>query len=173
MPIAPTTDRARDPRARVRTNEVQPAARSLLTPRASGVPLGMAPHGRHPQPAQAPQPPPRCRGGLIRPPRPLPELGHRLGADPPTTFPDSHMGERDSERELGASAAITRGCCIKPSRKSCSALAEVSARAAGRDDLAMDGPPATDEMAVFGAHPRNDPAASPGDVPIDVKCGVG
>jgi hypothetical protein len=33
------------------------------------------------------------------------------------------------------------------------AFAEVHARATVRDDLAMDGPPATDEMAVFGAHP--------------------
>jgi hypothetical protein len=56
-----------DGRARVRTNEVQPAARSPLTPRASGVPLGMAPHRRHPQPAQAPQPPDRRHSGLTGP----------------------------------------------------------------------------------------------------------
>jgi transposase len=67
-----------DGRARVRTNEVQPAARSLLTPRASGVPLGMAPHRRHPQPAQAPQPPHRRRGGL----KALQRL-HRPPARPP------------------------------------------------------------------------------------------
>jgi hypothetical protein len=44
------------------------------------------------------------------------------------------------------------GCCIKPSRKSCSALAGVSTRAPRRDDIATDRMRATDEMAVFGAH---------------------
>src|SRR5215216_2464293 len=44
------------------------------------------------------------------------------------------------------------GCCIKPSRKSSLALAALSARAPGRDDIATDCPPATDGMAGFGAH---------------------
>jgi len=41
----------------------------------------------------------------------------------------------------------------KPPRKSRCAPAAVGARAAGRDDIATDRLRATDEMAVFGAHP--------------------
>ncbi len=48
--------------------------------------------------------------------------------------------------------ATDGGCCTKPSQKSRSALAQVHARAAVRDDLGTDGPLATDGMAVFGAH---------------------
>ena len=47
--------------------------------------------------------------------------------------------------------------------KSCRALAEVDARAAGRDDVATAPLRVTAEMVVFGARPyRNDPASSPG-----------
>ena len=45
------------------------------------------------------------------------------------------------------------GCRIKPSRKSCCALAEMAARAAGRDDLGMDALRVTDAMGDFGTHP--------------------
>ena len=45
------------------------------------------------------------------------------------------------------------GCCTKPRRKSGCALAAVGARAAGRDDIATEHLRATDEMAVFRAHP--------------------
>src|SRR5687767_11872618 len=41
----------------------------------------------------------------------------------------------------------------KPFRKRRCAFAEVHARATVRDELATGGQPATDEMAVFGAHP--------------------
>jgi hypothetical protein len=44
------------------------------------------------------------------------------------------------------------GCRTKPFRNRRRAFAEVHARATVGDDLATDGPPATDEMAVFGAH---------------------
>jgi hypothetical protein len=45
------------------------------------------------------------------------------------------------------------GCRIKPIRNSGSALAEVHARAAVRHELETDGSRASEEMAVFGAHP--------------------
>jgi hypothetical protein len=50
----------------------------------------------------------------------------------------------------------------KPFRKHRCALPEVHARATVRDDPATDGPPATDEVAIFETHLRNDPAGSPG-----------
>ena len=49
--------------------------------------------------------------------------------------------------------AFQGGCCTKPARKSSSALAEVHARAAVRDDVGTDRPLATNGMGVFGAHP--------------------
>jgi hypothetical protein len=58
---------AGDDRAGVRPHEVQPADRPLLTPRQSRLPVGMAPDHRHPQPAEAPQPPDRG-GGRLRAP---------------------------------------------------------------------------------------------------------
>src|SRR5215207_7291938 len=54
------------------------------------------------------------------------------------------------------------GCRTKPFRKNGGALAEAHVRTAMRDDLATDGPRATDEVAVFRAHPRTDPASSLG-----------
>ena len=45
------------------------------------------------------------------------------------------------------------GCRTKPSEKTRSVLAEVHARAAVRDELAMDWLLATEKMADFGAHP--------------------
>jgi hypothetical protein len=49
------------------------------------------------QPAQAPQPPHRHRGSLIRPPRRSPGTGYRLGADPATHFSDNHVEKQLSE----------------------------------------------------------------------------
>jgi hypothetical protein len=46
-----------------------------------------------------------------------------------------------------------RGCCIKPSRKSCFAIAEMPTRAATCDDVRTDLRWVTDAMADFGAHP--------------------
>jgi hypothetical protein len=52
----------------------------------------------------------------------------------------------------GAAAPFRRGCRKKSSEKTRSRLAEVHVKAAVRDDLATDGPFATDEMAVLVAH---------------------
>jgi hypothetical protein len=48
--------------------------------------------------------------------------------------------------------ALDGGCRTKPSEKTRSALKEVHARGAVRDDLATDPPLAPDEMTDFGAH---------------------
>jgi hypothetical protein len=45
-----------------------------------------------------------------------------------------------------ASVANTRDCCIKPSRQSCCAIAEMAARAAGCDDLGGDAPRVTEQQ---------------------------
>jgi hypothetical protein len=50
-------------------------------------------------------------------------------------------------------AGFRGGCRVKPSLKSRSALVGVRARGAVRHDLPTDCLRATDEMAVFGAHP--------------------
>jgi hypothetical protein len=69
-------------------------------------------------------------------------------------FEPVHAREPRAGRRGPAGATASRGgCCIKPSLKSRSAFAEVHARGAERDDLASDRVRATDEMAVFGAHP--------------------
>jgi hypothetical protein len=59
LPQTPSHDRAG-----VRTDEVQPPPRPLLTPRTIGRQVGMAAIRRQPQPAQAPQPPDSRRRGL-------------------------------------------------------------------------------------------------------------
>ena len=105
----------------VRTNEVQPAARSLLTPRASGVPLGMAPNGRHPQAAS--QPPHRRRGGLNRPPRPRQYLATASAPTRRPLFPTatdaSGSGTDAGARELSPARAGSAGRCPTPPRCSC------------------------------------------------------
>jgi hypothetical protein len=60
---------------------------------------------------------------------------------------------KDASYMTSSSAFVTHGCRIKPSEKMRSALAEIHARAAVRDDLATDPPLATNEVADFGAHP--------------------
>jgi hypothetical protein len=75
-------------------------------------------------------------------------------------------GSRISARALAAAGQARvplprEAVRTKPFRKRRCAFADVHARATvcddlatdGGDDLATDGPPATDEMAVFGAHP--------------------
>jgi hypothetical protein len=72
---------------------------------------------------------------------------------------------RSSGGRLGGeplSAASHGGCCIKPSRQSCCVIAEMSARAAGCDDLGADAPRVTNAWPISEPTLRNDPAASPG-----------
>jgi hypothetical protein len=58
-------------------------------------PLGMAPHRRHPQPPQAPQPPHHRRGELTRPQGPRRPLTTALGADPSAPFPDGLRAKQE------------------------------------------------------------------------------
>src|SRR5215207_7987283 len=58
---------AGDDRAGLRPHQVQPPHRPLLTPRHIGMPVGMAPDHRDPQPSQAPPPPNRRRPRLTAP----------------------------------------------------------------------------------------------------------
>jgi hypothetical protein len=61
----------------------------------------------------------------------------------------------EARRRHGAlkhvAAALDGGCRTNTSAERRGALAEVHARAASCDDLAMDRPATTDEMAVFRA----------------------
>jgi hypothetical protein len=74
---------------------------------------------------------------------------------------------------MSTAAPLVGGRRIKPSRKSRGVLAERHARAAVRNDLATDDTAATDETAVSEPTLTNGLTASPADVPIDVKFGVG
>ncbi len=54
---------------------------------------------------------------------------------------------------LYEASAFRGGCCIKPSRKSCCAIADMAVRAARSGDLWTDARRVTDELADFGTHP--------------------
>ena len=77
------------------------------------------------------------------------------GVFPTATWDCSNLSVRHS------AAASTRGCRIKPFRRTRSTLAEEHLRAAVHDALATDRLRATDEMAIFGPHPykRSSPLA--------------
>jgi hypothetical protein len=64
------------------------------------------------------------------------------------------VGIAGRPESLGPAPAFTRGCRIKPSRKTCCATPEMATRAAGCDDLGTDAPRMTDAVADFGTHPQ-------------------
>jgi hypothetical protein len=97
-------------RAGLRQRQVQPPARPLLTPRQSRLPVRMAPHHRHPQPAQAPHAPDRGGGRLTAPrcrARPSPTL-RSIDAEPA----QSQLAQRPPSRASVSPALVeTLVCC--------------------------------------------------------------